>query len=38
VPLAEGIETEEEARTCVGMGVKLIQGYLTGRPIPVDAL
>ncbi|MDR2451871.1 MAG: EAL domain-containing protein [Candidatus Accumulibacter sp.] len=38
VPLAEGIETEAEASTCVAMGVKLIQGYLTGRPIPVDAL
>lgn len=38
VPLAEGVESEEEAATCIAMGVQLIQGYLTGRPIPVDAL
>ena len=36
--LAEGVESEEEAATCIAMGVQLIQGYLTGRPIPVDAL
>jgi EAL domain-containing protein (putative c-di-GMP-specific phosphodiesterase class I) len=36
VPLAEGIECEEEAEICVAMGVQLIQGYLTGRPIPLE--
>lgn len=38
VPLAEGVESEEEARACVEMGFQLIQGYLTGRPIPADSL
>lgn len=38
VPLAEGVEDEEEARVCVEMGFQLIQGYLTGRPIPADSL
>jgi EAL domain-containing protein (putative c-di-GMP-specific phosphodiesterase class I) len=38
IPLAEGVEDEEEARLCVEMGFKLIQGYLTGKPIPADAL
>lgn len=37
IPLAEGVESEEEARICVDMGFQLIQGYLTGRPIPPDA-
>ena len=38
VPLAEGVEDEEEAQACVDMGFALIQGYLTGRPIPADSL
>ena len=38
VPLAEGIEKEAEAELCRDMGFHLIQGYLTGRPIPVDSL
>jgi EAL domain-containing protein (putative c-di-GMP-specific phosphodiesterase class I) len=38
IPLAEGVESEDEAKTCVAMGMQLIQGYLTGRPILVDAL
>ena len=38
IPLAEGVEDEEEARACVEMGFVLIQGYLTGRPVPVDSL
>jgi len=38
VPLAEGVEDEEEARACIEMGFVLIQGYLTGRPVPVDSL
>ena len=38
IPLAEGVESEEEAKACIAMGVQLIQGYLTGEPIPEDAL
>lgn len=38
VPLAEGIELEEEAQICRDMGFHLIQGHLTGRPIPADRL
>lgn len=38
IPLAEGVEDEEEASICVEMGFKLIQGYLTGKPIPADGL
>lgn len=38
VPLAEGVETEAEAAICRDMGFQLIQGYLTGRPVPVEAL
>ena len=38
VPLAEGIEKEAEAQLCREMGFQLIQGFLTGRPIPVDSL
>lgn len=37
IPLAEGVEDEEEAKVCVEMGFRLIQGYLTGKPIPADA-
>lgn len=36
VPLAEGVETEAEAEICRLMGFQLVQGYLTGRPMPVD--
>ena len=38
VPLAEGVEDEDEARICVEMGFQLIQGYHTGRPLQIDAL
>ncbi len=38
VPLAEGIELEEEAALCRGMGFQLIQGYLTGRPVPATSI
>ena len=38
VSLAEGVEDEEEAKTCIEMGFLLIQGFHTGRPIPVDTL
>ncbi|ODU10481.1 MAG: diguanylate phosphodiesterase [Rubrivivax sp. SCN 71-131] len=37
VPLAEGVETEAEAEICRQMGFQLVQGYLTGKPVPVDA-
>jgi len=37
-PLAEGVESDEEASTCVGMGVQLIQGFLTGLPIQAESL
>ncbi len=36
VPLAEGVETEAEAEVCRLMGFKLVQGYLTGKPVSVD--
>jgi EAL domain-containing protein (putative c-di-GMP-specific phosphodiesterase class I) len=36
VPLAEGIEMEAEAQICQDMGFQLIQGFLTGKPIPVE--
>jgi EAL domain-containing protein (putative c-di-GMP-specific phosphodiesterase class I) len=35
--IAEGVETEEEARTLAGFGVEFGQGYLLGRPEPVEA-
>lgn len=38
VPLAEGVEDEEDAQICLQMGFKLIQGYHTGKPIPADSL
>ena len=38
VALAEGVETEAEAAACRDMGFELIQGYLTGRPVPPSAL
>ncbi len=34
--IAEGIETEEEAATLRGLGVEFGQGYLFGRPEPVE--
>lgn len=38
VPLAEGIEMQAEAEICREMGFQLIQGFLTGKPIPADQL
>ncbi len=35
--IAEGIETEEEMATLVGLQIALGQGYLLGRPEPVGA-
>ena len=36
--VAEGIETEEEAATLRGFGVEFGQGYLFGRPEPVESI
>ena len=38
--LAEGVETEEELRKVIELGVDLIQGYFTGRPAydPIDSI
>lgn len=36
VALAEGVETEAEAQVCRAAGFDLIQGFLTGRPVPVE--
>ncbi|MGM9481306.1 EAL domain-containing protein [Roseateles sp. NT4] len=38
IPLAEGVEQEAEAEICRDMGFRLIQGYLTGKPVMVDKL
>ena len=38
VALAEGVEEEGEAEVCRDMGFQLIQGYLTGKPVPVQAV
>lgn len=36
IPLAEGIETAEEAEVCLELGFELAQGYLFGRGEPVS--
>jgi EAL domain-containing protein (putative c-di-GMP-specific phosphodiesterase class I) len=38
VSLAEGVETDAEASVCRDMGFQLIQGYLTGKPVTLDAV
>ena len=38
VIVAEGIETETEARTLLDLGVQLGQGWFLGRPVPVADL
>ena len=38
VMIAEGVETEEQARTLAALGVPLAQGYLYSRPRPVAEL
>lgn len=35
--VAEGVETEQERDVLLDLGVHLMQGYLLGRPEPVDA-
>lgn len=35
-PLAEGIETAAEARTCIELGFELAQGYYFGRPAAMN--
>lgn len=37
IPLAEGIETVAEAQVCEAMGFQLLQGFLTGKPLPVES-
>jgi EAL domain-containing protein (putative c-di-GMP-specific phosphodiesterase class I) len=34
--VAEGIETEDQRRTLLEMGCELGQGYLLGRPAPLE--
>jgi EAL domain-containing protein (putative c-di-GMP-specific phosphodiesterase class I) len=37
-PLAEGVETPEEAAVCIDSGFTHAQGYHFGRPAPIDRL
>jgi EAL domain-containing protein (putative c-di-GMP-specific phosphodiesterase class I) len=37
VLIAEGVETKAERRALGALGVQLAQGYLLGRPEPIDA-
>ncbi len=37
-PLAEGLETQAEAETCIDLGFELNQGFYYGKPVPVDVL
>jgi EAL domain-containing protein (putative c-di-GMP-specific phosphodiesterase class I) len=34
--IAEGIEREEERQACIDLGIDYAQGYLLGRPAPLD--
>ncbi|MCR5303405.1 MAG: EAL domain-containing protein [Lachnospiraceae bacterium] len=36
--VSEGVETEEQAEFLTGIGCKRLQGYLFGRPMPVEDL
>lgn len=38
VPIAEGVETEEEKQACGEVGFDLAQGYRLGLPTPLDLL
>lgn len=35
--IAEGVETEQQRQLLLGMGCRLAQGYLFGRPMDSDA-
>jgi EAL domain-containing protein (putative c-di-GMP-specific phosphodiesterase class I) len=35
--IAEGIETEGERRACAELGIHYGQGYLLGRPAPLES-
>ena len=37
-PIAEGIETEREAKVCTQIGFTLAQGYLYSLPLSIDAI
>lgn len=36
VVIAEGVETEEQLMMVIEAGITLVQGYLLGRPVPVE--
>jgi EAL domain-containing protein (putative c-di-GMP-specific phosphodiesterase class I)/GGDEF domain-containing protein len=36
--VAEGVETDGQFRALQGVGLELIQGFLTGRPVPLEDL
>jgi EAL domain-containing protein (putative c-di-GMP-specific phosphodiesterase class I) len=36
-PLAEGIETSEEAEVCRSLGFQTVQGFYFGRPTPLES-
>ena len=36
--IAEGVETEADARACAQLGFELAQGFHFGDPVPVDRL
>jgi EAL domain-containing protein (putative c-di-GMP-specific phosphodiesterase class I) len=36
--IAEGVETHGQFRALQEIGLELVQGYLTGRPVPLDEL
>jgi EAL domain-containing protein (putative c-di-GMP-specific phosphodiesterase class I) len=38
IALAEGLEAEADAGVCREMGFRLLQGFLIGRPVPVESL
>jgi EAL domain-containing protein (putative c-di-GMP-specific phosphodiesterase class I) len=36
--VAEGVETDGQLGALQEIGLELVQGFLTGRPVPVDEL
>jgi EAL domain-containing protein (putative c-di-GMP-specific phosphodiesterase class I) len=38
VPLAEGVESTAERDVCIELGFELAQGFLFGKPIPLDVI